>query len=64
VAADAVAGLLGRLVPVLPFLTVAALGFLPLAAGLYLVTTTAWTALEHLVLRRPPHPLTNVATSA
>lgn len=46
------AGPVGRIVPVLPFLTATAAFVLPLAATLYLVTSTAWTALEHLVLRR------------
>ncbi len=40
------------LLRLLPFGTVLFGATLPLAAGLYLVTTTAWTALESLVLRR------------
>jgi YidC/Oxa1 family membrane protein insertase len=52
-AAASVEGPLGRLLPVLPFLSVLAAFVLPLAAMLYLVTSTAWTALEHAVLRRP-----------
>jgi YidC/Oxa1 family membrane protein insertase len=36
----------------LPYLTVLAVAWMPLAAGLYLVTSTAWTALEHAVWRR------------
>ena len=36
----------------LPFLTVVFAAFLPLAAGLYLLTTTAWTLLERVALRR------------
>ena len=36
----------------LPFLTVAVVLWLPLAGALYLVTSTAWSALEQLVLRR------------
>ncbi|MFC3501095.1 YidC/Oxa1 family membrane protein insertase [Micromonospora krabiensis] len=50
--APAVAAL-GRLLPLLPFTTVLAALVLPLAAVLYLVTTTAWSALEQAVLRRP-----------
>ncbi|MFY1704118.1 YidC/Oxa1 family membrane protein insertase [Micromonospora sp. WMMA1923] len=50
----AVAVVLGRLLPLLPYLTVAAALVLPLAGVLYLVTTTAWTALEQLVFRRSP----------
>jgi YidC/Oxa1 family membrane protein insertase len=37
---------------VLPFATVAVAMVMPLATGLYLLTTTAWTALENAVLRR------------
>ncbi|MET7967748.1 membrane protein insertase YidC [Micromonospora sp. NPDC005305] len=47
------AAVLGRLVPLLPFTTVLVALVVPLAAVLYLVTTTAWTALEQAVLRRP-----------
>ncbi len=36
----------------LPYLGVAAVAWLPLAGGVYLVTSTAWTALEQLVFRR------------
>jgi len=35
-----------------PYLTVIFAAFLPLAAGLYLLTTTAWTLLERSLLRR------------
>jgi YidC/Oxa1 family membrane protein insertase len=41
-----------RLLRLLPFGTVLAAGVLPLAAGLYLVTTTTWTFLERRYLRR------------
>jgi YidC/Oxa1 family membrane protein insertase len=37
----------------LPYLGVPFLLILPLAAGLYLVTSSAWSALEQTVLRRP-----------
>ncbi|MFC0005947.1 YidC/Oxa1 family membrane protein insertase [Micromonospora siamensis] len=47
------AAVLGRLIPLLPFTTVLVALVVPLAAVLYLVTTTAWTALEQVVLRRP-----------
>lgn len=47
----------------LPYLTAVFAAFLPLAAGLYLLTTTAWTVLERSLLRRillpapaPPAP--------
>ncbi|WP_433297546.1 YidC/Oxa1 family membrane protein insertase [Actinoplanes sp. CA-030573] len=37
----------------LPYLSVLAVAWMPLAGGLYLVTSTAWTALEHAIWRRP-----------
>ena len=36
----------------LPFLTVAFAAFVPLAAAIYLATTTLWTLIERTVLRR------------
>ncbi|HEY3955902.1 MAG TPA: membrane protein insertase YidC [Streptosporangiaceae bacterium] len=42
-------GLLARLAP---YITVVIAAFLPLAAGLYLATTTAWTLAERTMLRR------------
>ncbi|MEV1285622.1 membrane protein insertase YidC [Micromonospora sp. NPDC049679] len=47
------AAALARLLPLLPYGTLLAAAVVPLAAALYLLTTTAWTALEHAVLRRP-----------
>jgi YidC/Oxa1 family membrane protein insertase len=47
------AATLGRLVPLLPYTTVLFALVVPLAAVLYLVTTTAWTLGEQVVLRRP-----------
>jgi YidC/Oxa1 family membrane protein insertase len=43
---------LGGVMSRLPYLSLAAVAWLPLAGGLYLVTSAAWTALEQLVLRR------------
>ncbi|MBQ1071786.1 membrane protein insertase YidC [Micromonospora sp. C31] len=43
----------GRLLPLLPYTTVLVAVVLPLAAVIYLVTTTAWSATEQAVLRRP-----------
>jgi YidC/Oxa1 family membrane protein insertase len=40
----------------LPYATVAFAATVPFAAGLYLLTTTAWTAVENAVLRRGPTP--------
>lgn len=42
----------GALTRVLPYLTVVVAAFAPLAAGLYLLTSTAWTAAERAVWRR------------
>jgi YidC/Oxa1 family membrane protein insertase len=36
----------------LPFMTALVAGFVPLAAGLYLLVTVTWTLGERLVLRR------------
>ncbi|MCG5219685.1 membrane protein insertase YidC [Streptosporangium sp. KLBMP 9127] len=47
---------LRRLLPLLPYGTLLAAAVLPLAAALYLVTTTAWTAIERGVLH--PRPAT------
>ena len=44
---------LGRFVP---FGTVLMAAVVPLAAGLYLLTTTAWTVTERIVLRRRLRP--------
>ena len=50
---EAAAPLVGRLMTVMPYLTIAMVAYLPLAGALYLVTSTAWTALEQAVWRRP-----------
>jgi YidC/Oxa1 family membrane protein insertase len=56
-------GPLDRVLPLLPYATLVVAALVPLAATLYLVTTTAWTALEHAVLRRPSSiPPTDVDT--
>jgi YidC/Oxa1 family membrane protein insertase len=38
----------------LPYLSVLGVAWLPLAGGLYLVTSTAWTQLEYLAFHRRP----------
>jgi YidC/Oxa1 family membrane protein insertase len=38
---------------VLPYATLAIAAFVPLAAGIYLLTTTTWTLAERALLRRP-----------
>ncbi|MER7212015.1 membrane protein insertase YidC [Streptosporangium sp. NPDC000239] len=45
-------GVLRRVLPLLPFLTVLGAAVLPLAAGIYLLVTTAWAAAERAVLYR------------
>ena len=45
-------GAVGFLLRVLPFATVAFAALVPLAAGLYLLTTTAWAAAERAVFHR------------
>src|SRR5215467_14755811 len=53
-------GAVGFLMRMLPFATVAFAALVPLAAGLYLLTTTAWAAAERAVFHRlapaPPAP--------
>lgn len=49
------AGLAGPLGRVLPYLTVIMAAFVPLAAGLYLLTTTAWTAAERAIWQHRSH---------
>lgn len=44
---------LRRIMPLLPYGTVLAAAVLPLAAGIYLLVTTTWTAGEKAVLHRP-----------
>ncbi len=44
---------LRRLMPLLPFGTILAAAVLPLAAGLYLLVTAAWSAGERALLYRP-----------
>jgi YidC/Oxa1 family membrane protein insertase len=46
------AGPLGRAMRLLPFGTVLFAAYVPLAAGLYLLTSTAWTAAERAILWR------------
>src|SRR5215467_2070412 len=54
-------GAVGFLMRILPFATVAFAALVPLAAGLYLLTTTAWAAAERAVFNRlapaPPAPV-------
>jgi YidC/Oxa1 family membrane protein insertase len=42
----------GLVTRVLPYTTVAVAAFMPLAAGLYLLTTTAWSTCERMVMAR------------
>ncbi|WP_350276260.1 membrane protein insertase YidC [Kribbella sp. HUAS MG21] len=45
-------GLSRRFAQLLPFGTLLTAAFVPLAAGLYLLTTTAWTVVERTILQR------------
>jgi YidC/Oxa1 family membrane protein insertase len=45
-------GTMGWLVRMLPFTTVAVAAVMPLAAGLYLLTTTTWAAAERTIIAR------------
>lgn len=47
------AALLPRILGALPYLTVLMVAWLPLAGGLYVLTSAAWTACEQAVWRRP-----------
>ena len=48
------AGVIGKYGPLLSFTTLISAAVLPLAAGLYLATTTAWSAAERAWLYRTP----------
>src|SRR5689334_15428653 len=50
--AGAAASLLAALARVLPYFTVVVAAFVPLAAGVYLLTTTAWTLAERVLVQR------------
>jgi len=47
-------GAMSKVMRVLPFTTLLVAAYVPLAAGLYLLTTTAWTAAERAALWRDP----------
>ena len=51
-ATDQASRMVAGLAKLLPYATVIIAMFLPLAAGLYLLTTTAWTLAERALLRR------------
>jgi len=42
-----------RVIPWLPYVSLLVVAYLPLAGALYVVTSTAWTAAEHAIWRRP-----------
>jgi YidC/Oxa1 family membrane protein insertase len=46
------AGVLSRLPRVLPYTTVVAAAFVPMALAVYLLTSTSWTLVENTLLRR------------
>jgi YidC/Oxa1 family membrane protein insertase len=43
---------ISRILPLLPYTVLIGAAVMPLAGGLYLLTTTAWSAVEQAVLRR------------
>lgn len=45
-------GAVGRVVPLLSFTTLVTVAVVPLAAALYVVTSTTWTAVERVLLQR------------
>jgi YidC/Oxa1 family membrane protein insertase len=45
-------GAVGQLTRVLPYGTLVTAAFIPLAAGLYLLTTTTWAVVERAILQR------------
>jgi YidC/Oxa1 family membrane protein insertase len=47
------AAVVGPLTTLLPYTTVMVVAFMPLAGGIYVLTSAAWTALEHAFWRRP-----------
>lgn len=49
---EATARIMARVGRIAPYFVLLSAAFLPLAAGLYLVTTTAWSAAENTLLRR------------
>jgi YidC/Oxa1 family membrane protein insertase len=62
-AAGRQAGLTAALTAILPYTTLVIAAFVPLAAGLYLLTSAAWTLAERAVLRRRIAPAATGATA-
>jgi YidC/Oxa1 family membrane protein insertase len=54
-AGGSAAGAAAALARLMPYVTVVVAAFVPLATGLYLLTTTAWTLAERTLLRGPGH---------
>jgi YidC/Oxa1 family membrane protein insertase len=63
-AVPAAGGSMGLLMKVMPFTTVVIAAFMPLAAGLYLLTSATWTAIERRVLRGRVTPALAVSAGA
>ncbi|NEA56376.1 YidC/Oxa1 family membrane protein insertase [Streptomyces sp. SID13666] len=57
------AATMAKILPLLSFGTLLTAAYVPLAAGLYLATTTAWSAAERAWLQRAPHVALNAAKS-
>ncbi|MGC5342266.1 YidC/Oxa1 family membrane protein insertase [Streptomyces sp. AM 4-1-1] len=56
-------GAMSRLMPLMSFATLFTVGVVPLAAALYVVTSTTWTAIERAVLYRDVHPAGTVVAA-
>ncbi|MFE7119066.1 YidC/Oxa1 family membrane protein insertase [Streptomyces sp. NPDC057654] len=55
---------IGRFLPLMAFGTLVSVAVVPLAAGLYLATSTTWTAAERALLQRVRTPRTSAEVSA
>jgi YidC/Oxa1 family membrane protein insertase len=49
-------GVMAALTRILPYTTLVIAAFVPLAAGIYLLTTTSWTVAERVLLQRRTRP--------
>ncbi|MFE5615846.1 YidC/Oxa1 family membrane protein insertase [Streptomyces sp. NPDC056524] len=58
------AGAIQKVMPLLSFATLITVAVVPLAAALYVVTSTTWTVVERAVLFREPRPAEVLATGA
>lgn len=57
-------GAMTKLMPLMSFFTLVSVAYVPLAAALYIVTSTTWTAVERTVLYRDMPAAAAMATAA